>query len=73
MTQTPECRHHWLIEAAGSRPGGKSLGVCRQCGAERLFANTLEDFENLDLARRGRKGAKRRHGLPGDEPELEGL
>ena len=73
MTETQECRHHWLIEAAGARPGGRSLGVCRTCGAERLFANTTEDVDASELARRGRKGAKSRHGLRAGEPEPEEL
>jgi hypothetical protein len=30
------CRHHWLIEPAGSK---KSKGVCKLCGAVREFLN----------------------------------
>ena len=37
-----ECRHHWLIDVAG---GPKSRGVCRICGAERLFKNALDSAE----------------------------
>ena len=32
--------HHWLIEAAN---GVTSPGVCRLCGAEKEFTNTIED------------------------------
>ncbi len=37
-----QCAHHWLIDVAG---GPKSKGVCRICGAERLFKNALDRVE----------------------------
>ena len=38
--QVSQCRHHWLIDSAG---GPTSRGVCRLCGAERQFKNSLEN------------------------------
>ena len=32
--------HHWLIEPAN---GATSPGICRLCGAEKEFANTIMD------------------------------
>jgi hypothetical protein len=32
------CRHHWLIE---SPHGATSLGVCKLCGAEKEFRNSV--------------------------------
>ena len=37
-----QCQHHWLI---GMASGPKSVGVCRICGAERLFKNALDRVE----------------------------
>jgi len=34
------CQHHWFIESATDRT---SKGVCRLCGAHRLFMNYLPD------------------------------
>ncbi len=39
--QGKECHHHWIIEVAN---GPISKGVCRFCGAEREFYNSLPDF-----------------------------
>ena len=36
-----ECRHHWKIESA---VGPTSKGVCKFCGAEREFVNSLADL-----------------------------
>ena len=33
-----ECRHHWVIESPN---GPMSLGVCKLCGTEREFRNSL--------------------------------
>ena len=33
-----ECRHHWLVE---SPSGPTSMGICRICGAVKLFENVL--------------------------------
>ncbi len=37
-----QCHHHWLIDAAG---GPTSKGICRACGAERHFKNSLDSTE----------------------------
>ncbi len=37
-----QCHHHWLIDAAG---GPTSKGICRVCGAERQFKNSLDSTE----------------------------
>ena len=37
-----QCQHHWMIDVAG---GPESRGVCRICGAERLFKNALDRVE----------------------------
>ena len=34
--ERPSCRHHWIIEYT-EEPTSK--GVCRLCGAERVFEN----------------------------------
>ena len=49
--QFSQCRHHWLIEAAG---GPTSKGVCRVCGAERQFRNSLDNapWDNRESAPR---------------------
>ena len=36
-----ECHHYWLIENA---EGPTSNGVCKFCGAEKEFSNSLQDF-----------------------------
>ena len=36
-----ECHHYWLIESA---EGPTSRGVCKFCGAEKEFSNSLQDF-----------------------------
>ena len=36
-----ECHHYWLIESA---EGPTSKGVCKFCGAEKEFSNSLQDF-----------------------------
>ena len=33
-----QCAHHWLIETAA---GPASKGVCRLCGEEREFSNSV--------------------------------
>jgi len=35
-----ECRHHWIIESAN---GPTSWGVCKYCGTEKQFTNSLPD------------------------------
>jgi len=37
--ETIPCPHHWMIERAA---GPTSKGVCRLCGEERDFDNSLE-------------------------------
>ncbi len=34
----PECRHHWVIQAA---TGPVSAGICRHCGAVKEFKNYI--------------------------------
>ena len=38
------CVHYWLIEVA---QGYKSCGVCKYCGAERGFLNSIPDYTSL--------------------------
>ena len=38
------CAHYWLIEVAEGR---KSHGVCKFCGAEREFLNSMPDYTAL--------------------------
>ena len=35
-----ECVHHWVID---SPSGPASRGVCKKCGAEKDFPNTIAD------------------------------
>lgn len=39
LLDTPECRHHWVIQAAS---GPFSPGVCQTCGATKEFKNYVE-------------------------------
>ena len=34
--QATDCAHHWMLPAPA---GGASVGVCKNCGAERTFSN----------------------------------
>ena len=34
-----DCVHHWMIR---SPDGPTSVGICRRCGEERAFVNTLD-------------------------------
>ena len=36
-----ECRHYWIIESAN---GPTSRGLCKFCGAEKEFLNSVQDF-----------------------------
>ena len=36
-----QCVHHWIIETPS---GATSRGVCKICGAERVFQNYVTDF-----------------------------
>ncbi len=36
-----ECSHYWIIEIAS---GPESRGVCRYCGEEREFLNTMPNY-----------------------------
>ena len=40
ITETGCCHHYWVIDTA---VGPTSKGVCRLCGAQREFDNTLLD------------------------------
>lgn len=47
-----QCRHHWVIEAP---QGATSHGVCKRCGAQREFSNSVSDtvWEGDPLAEAG--------------------
>ena len=52
MTQeSTRCQHYWIIDPAA---GPTSKGVCKHCGLEREFDNSLEALTwwVLDQARR---------------------
>jgi len=55
-----ECSHYWIIEVAN---GPKSRGVCRYCGEEKEFQNTMPDYAAI-------KRNTRPIGLPG-LPDVE--
>lgn len=55
-----ECRHHWAIAGA---EGPTSRGVCKRCGAEKEFPNTLPDAAPI-------KRSSRVLGLP-EMPDVE--
>ncbi len=38
-TDTHECTHHYILESLGATV----LGVCKYCGAEREFSNSLPE------------------------------
>ena len=38
------CKHHWIIEIAN---GSVSRGVCKYCGFEKEFLNSLPDFSAM--------------------------
>ncbi len=50
-----ECHHHWTIEEAN---GSTSRGVCKLCGAERVFYNSFSHFSYF-------KRESRESGIPG--------
>ena len=43
--QKQTCQHHWMIEPA---IGVSSRGVCKYCGAVKLFLNIVEDSQPRD-------------------------
>ena len=51
-----ECHHYWIIESAD---GPTSMGLCKFCGAEKEFFNSLPDFSGV-----------KRHTNPFTLPEL---
>jgi len=60
-----ECHHHWAIEEAN---GPTSKGVCKLCGTERVFYNSLPQFsyfkrESQESGIAGREGTDREQGL----------
>ena len=72
------CIHHWVIESAGeSGLQGRSTGVCRNCGASRLFTNSIEDGFAKEMSRGSRKGHRAKgHKVKADlleEEILEGV
>ena len=56
------CQHYWIIESAH---GPESHGVCKHCGEEKDFPNSMPDFSNY----RNNK----RHGNPLELPKMEGV
>lgn len=38
----PNCSHHWRIEPAD---GPKSRGICKLCGEERWFCNSIPEYD----------------------------
>ena len=54
-----QCHHYWVIEVAG---GPESRGVCKHCGATRVFLNSIPD---LTPVKRGKN--------PLDLPEMPGV
>lgn len=46
------CTHHWMIETSY---GPTSKGVCRLCGEEREFDNSLEAFTWVTQAKKARQ------------------
>ncbi len=42
------CHHYWIIEVAN---GPTSRGICKYCGEEKEFLNTMPDFSD---SKRGR-------------------
>jgi len=62
----PGCVHHWVIEAAETRPGPYSLGACRKCGGRRAFSNSYASeswMHQRDAS--ARRTAKSRRGNDG--------
>jgi hypothetical protein len=64
------CRHHWLIE---SPQGPTSMGICKLCGAQREFSNSVTDFlwedEPLSELSHGRWGKSRDFEAPANKGE----
>lgn len=42
MTTTAPCAHHWILASPSGTP--TSAAYCKKCGAEKQFANSLDDF-----------------------------
>ena len=42
--ETSTCVHYWLIESA---QGHTSRGLCKFCGEERVFLNSMPDYASL--------------------------
>jgi len=47
-----ECRHYWLIDSPN---GATSQGICKFCGEEKDFYNSVPEFT---LYKREQKGTK---------------
>ena len=39
-----QCHHYWIIDMAN---GPKSRGICKYCGEERDFLNSIPDFTTV--------------------------
>ncbi|MFQ5917764.1 MAG: hypothetical protein ACE5I0_08150 [Candidatus Binatia bacterium] len=59
-----ECRHYWIIETA---KGPTSEGVCKYCGVEKEFLNSLPDSQWGG----GISTLSELHALPHVEPDRE--
>ncbi len=55
------CTHHWMIETSY---GPTSKGVCRLCGEEREFDNSLEAFTWVTQAKKARQAKAAVQALP---------
>ncbi len=55
------CTHHWMIETSY---GPTSKGVCRLCGEEREFDNSLEAFNWVTQAKKAREAKAAGQALP---------
>jgi hypothetical protein len=46
IVEKQTCQHHWLIEPA---LGPTSNGVCKRCGAVKIFLNIVEDSQPKEI------------------------
>jgi hypothetical protein len=52
MTVSDTCVHHWKLE---SPAGSWAPAVCKLCGMESKFKNSLEDVDNFGIRRLRKK------------------
>ena len=48
-TGTTECVHEWVIEAAYLHPDGICPGVCRKCGAEKMYPSSIRETPKFNM------------------------